>query len=244
MDLIKENKLRYLAGKTGFNIIFLEKDYMLTVLLYLIKDIKGLYFKGGTALNKIFLKHARLSEDLDFSADENISELKKQIENIVKENGNVFTKIKTENETSDFVRYKIFYKSYFENTSYIILDINKKASVLLNSEKYKVPNFYGLKFEIAALNIKEIIAEKMRAIITRNKPRDYFDLYFILKKYDIDISLVKKKVAEANEIFDVERIFKNANKIYSKWDSDISKLTNKKLEFLTCIKFLKKRVNM
>ena len=59
MDLITEDKLKYLAGKTGFNMIFLEKDYMLSIFLYLIKDITGLYFKGGTALNKIFLKHIR-----------------------------------------------------------------------------------------------------------------------------------------------------------------------------------------
>ncbi len=241
MELIKEDKIKYLAGKTGFNIIFFEKDYILTLFLYLIKDLDGLYFKGGTAINKIFLKHMRLSEDLDFSTNKDISELKKQIEDIIKKNKNIFTKIKIENETPNFIRYKIFYKSYFESKAYIILDINKKASILLKPEKYKVPNFYGLKFVITTLNIKEIIAEKIRAILTRNRPRDYFDLYFILRKYKFDISLVKKKMTEANEIFDIERIFRNARKVYSKWDDEIPKLTNKKLTFLTCIRFLQKK---
>ena len=55
MDLITLDELKIIAGKKGFNIKLLEKDYLLTYLLYLIKDVKGIYFKGGTALNKIFL---------------------------------------------------------------------------------------------------------------------------------------------------------------------------------------------
>jgi len=61
------DELKILSGEKNFNLALLEKDYLLTQLLYLLKDIKGIYFKGGTALNKIFLGYARLSEDLDFT---------------------------------------------------------------------------------------------------------------------------------------------------------------------------------
>lgn len=54
--------------------------------------------------------------------------------------------------------------------------------------------------------------------------------------------MVKLKVEEAGERFDIERIFKNANKIYSKWDEDIGKLTNRKLSYIECIKFLEKKL--
>jgi predicted nucleotidyltransferase component of viral defense system len=50
-----EAQLRYLAGEKGFNLIYLEKDYFLTMLLFYLKDIRGIVFKGGTALNKIYL---------------------------------------------------------------------------------------------------------------------------------------------------------------------------------------------
>ena len=60
-------RLNIIAGKEGFNIIMIEKDYLLTYLLYLLRDIKGIYFKGGTALHKVILNHERLSEDLDFT---------------------------------------------------------------------------------------------------------------------------------------------------------------------------------
>ncbi len=242
MDLISEDKLKHLAGSHGLNVFYLEKDYFLTLFLFLIKDIRRLFFKGGTALNKIFLNHKRLSEDLDFTAGAPIAEIRREIEKVLGENKNIFTKIETDKTTTDFVRYKVFYKSYFHKEAYIIVDINKKASIVLKPEGHEVPNFYGLKFQIQTLALNEIIAEKFRAAITRNKPRDYFDLYFILQKRKIDIALAKRKLKEAGEKFDTERIFKNANKIYSNWDEDIGKLTNEKLDFVSCIKFLRSKI--
>ena len=243
MDLISESKLKHLAGLHGFNVIYLEKDYFLTLLLFLMKDISGMYFKGGTALNKIFLNHKRLSEDLDFTAGRSIPEIRKEIEKIIESNKNIFTRIKTDKTTPEFVRYKIFYKSFFSNGSYLIIDVNKKASIMLKPEKHKVPNFYGLDFSVSTLNFREIIAEKFRAVVMRNQPRDYFDLYFILQNHNIDLSLSKRKLKGTGEKFDVERIFSNASKIYSHWNEDLQKLTNEKLDFLTCIKFLRRKIS-
>lgn len=54
MEIITLDELKIIAGEKGFTIEILEKDYLVTCLLYLLKDINGIYFKGGTALNKIF----------------------------------------------------------------------------------------------------------------------------------------------------------------------------------------------
>ncbi len=238
--MISENKLRYIAGSTGMNLIYMEKDYFLTAFLFLTKDIKGIYLNGGTALNKIFLGHARLSEDLDFAADRPVSEIRNEIEKAVKNSG-MFTEFKTDKTTSEFVRYLVYYKSYFQEGSFIIVYVNRKASILLKPERRDVPNFYGIDFSIITLNLGEIIAEKIRALMTRNQPRDYFDAYFILKNHGVNMELVRKKVEEANETFDIERIFRNANKIYSKWNSDLNPLTNKKLGYMECMRALKEK---
>ena len=61
MDTIKRintDELRIIAQQKEFPQPLLTKDYYITVLLYLLRDMPGIYFKGGTALNKIFLdKH-------------------------------------------------------------------------------------------------------------------------------------------------------------------------------------------
>ncbi len=236
MEIITEDKLRYLAGKHGFNIIYLEKDYFLTLLLHSIRNIDGMYFKGGSALNKIFLNYLRLSEDLDFVSRESIPKVKDLVEDAVDKE--IFTRLKIDHSTKDFIRWCIYFKSYFEKKSSIILDVNGKASVHLEPEKHKVKNFYGLDFEITTLNLDEIIAEKVRTLIMRNQPRDYFDLYFILKKHELNFDLINKKLEEVNVKFDVDRIFKNAQKIYSRWDRDLMPLTNKKIKFIKVIRSL------
>ncbi len=241
--MISGNKLRYLSGEKGFNLIYLEKDYFLTLLLYFLRNTDGIYFKGGTALNKIFLRHTRLSEDLDFSCKGNMLHIRREIIKVLEDNKNIFPRYKFDNDTSDFFRLKIFYKGFFSKTDYLILDVNRKASILLKPQKEKVPHFYeGIpEFMIPAINVDELIAEKVRALITRNQPRDYFDVYMVLERgYTINIRLVKRKLADVKQRFEVERIFKNAQKIYSKWDDEIGYLTNKPVGFMTVIKRLQK----
>lgn len=243
IKIISENKLRYLAGKNGFNLIYLEKDYFITLLLYFLSTIEGIYLKGGTALNKIFLDHMRLSEDLDFSCRGNISHIKKQVLNALENNKNIFPRYVFDKDTSDFFKLKIFYKSFFSKTNYLVLDVNKKASILLKPQKQKIPHFYESipRFEIATVHLDEIIAEKIRALITRNQPRDYFDVYTILERgYKINLTLVRKKLADVKQKFEVERIFKSAQRVYSRWDEEISQLTNKPVDFRIMIRRLQR----
>lgn len=241
MEMMTEDKLRNIAGRTGFNLIYLEKDYFLTLLMQTLKDVKGIYLKGGTALNKIFLGHLRLSEDLDYAADRPIAEIKQDIEKLISASG-IFRRLEYDKTTPDYARYKTYYRSYFRGESSILVDINRKASIHLKPEVRDAPNFYGLDFKVQVLNIKEIVAEKIRALITRNQPRDYFDAYYILSRYNVDMNLVRNKMEEAGEKFDMERVFKNANRIYSRWDKELLPLTNKKLDFRECMKFLEEKL--
>ena len=80
---IEENTINNLSGETGFNTNVLLKDYYITVILYLIKDVEGIYFKGGTALQKIFLNYARLSEDVDFTLTEDVKNINEKIIDIL-----------------------------------------------------------------------------------------------------------------------------------------------------------------
>src|SRR3989339_421673 len=73
-----------LVGRTSFNETLLAKDYYITRILFLLKDVKGIYFKGGTALQKIFLDHSRLSEDIDFTLTANVKEKEEEIRKILK----------------------------------------------------------------------------------------------------------------------------------------------------------------
>ena len=143
MDEIKRitnDVLLDISYKKGFNIVFIEKDYLLTYLLYLIKDVEGIYFKGGTALNKIFLNHARLSEDLDFTLVKDLDSVEKDIKEKLK--GTMFDKITHDKRVDKFIRLIIHYK-LFHDEGTIFIDLNKRGKLLSKPEKHLVKNFYS-----------------------------------------------------------------------------------------------------
>lgn len=242
MDVnISLDELKIIANKQKFNLILLEKDYLLTYLLYLIKEVKGIYFKGGTALNKIFLNHERLSEDLDFTLTRKLSEVEKEIKD--KLEGTIFKKITHDKRVDKFARLIVHYQLFYEKGT-IFIDLNQRAKLLLKPEKIKIPHFYkGFipDFEVNCLNKKEMIAEKIMATCQRYKPRDYCDIYYIIKKkVPIQIDLVKKKFKENKKKFTKELLFKKTSKVFSKWNEDLSGLIKTNLSFMEVIKTLKK----
>ena len=241
MDEIKpitENRLRFLAADKKFGLYYLEKDYYLTALLYFLKDVPSFCFKGGTALNKIFLNHKRLSEDLDFTCTGSLEKTKQAILETVEGHKEFFTGTKFDKQTPNFFRLKITYKTITDLRPEIVVDVNKQASVYLKPQKYKIPHFYDEipEFDVSTLDKKELIAEKVRALFQRKKARDYFDLYSIIQeKIPIDLKLVGKKLKDVNKKFVVEQVFKNANKVYRNWEPEISALTNKPIGYKTAI---------
>jgi len=213
---IELKELQVIAGEKGFDLETIIKDYYLTLLLYRLSSIKGLYFKGGTALNKIYFNHIRLSEDLDFTVQGNVKKVEEQIRKSAQH-----------------------YKSPL-STDYIIVDLNQKATIHLKPEEKEVKHFYAEKipkFSVQTLNFKEMIAEKVSAIIVRNAPRDYYDLYNIItKKIPIKMKLVKEKLKEHNQKFDISKIFRQGSKVYTRWETDLLPLTSTKPDYKKVVK--------
>jgi predicted nucleotidyltransferase component of viral defense system len=239
------NELKIIAGEKGFNIKMLEKDYLLTNLLYLIKDVRGIYFKGGTALNKIFLDNARLSEDLDFTLTEKLSDVEKVIKEKLK--ATIFGKITHDKRVDKFVRLVVSYRLFHEHGT-IFIDLNERARLSEKPEIHEVNHFYSnyiQKFSVHTLSKKEMIAEKMAAAIGRNKPRDHFDLYTIINnKIPVDLSLVKEKCRKSGGEFSILKMFSHAKKLHSRWENDMGQLLPKEVSFQTVMKTLSKHFNL
>lgn len=243
MEIITQDEIQILSRDLGFQAIFIEKDYYLTVLLYLVRNIKGIYFKGGTAINKILLNHPRLSEDIDFTCIRDIKEISKELMNAL-EKENVFTRVEKGKDVDGFVRYLVYYDGFFEKENFIYIDLNQRGKILLEPQQKQFRHFYKEKipeFQIAILNETELIAEKICAAITRNAPRDYYDLYNLINsKHTIDLKIVRQKFKLDKKEFKTEMIFKSAAKIFNKWESDLWPLTRTKPSYKEVIGALAK----
>jgi predicted nucleotidyltransferase component of viral defense system len=204
--LITKEQLMMTARHFGVNPYYLEKEYLQTVFLYsLYSKQKNFIFKGGTCL-KIAYNHARFSEDLDFNTDASPEQIQKAVRQALK----MFEILGID---FSFAKEELFQESYtakicFQGPLYvgkkhsensIRLDVGKKGRIYLEPKWVQVfPKFPDIPvFFVLAMDEQEILAEKIRSIVMRAKPRDFFDVYSLLNKgIKIRKDLVNKKSME------------------------------------------------
>lgn len=243
--MVSKEEIINIAKKARLPIGTIEKDFILTYILQKIYEssLKNkIIFKGGTALHKLYL-HKRISIDLDFTELEyiDINELK-----LVIEDREINSRIKEINKTDKSTKILLSYTSVLEYKNNIIIDISKREKPFLKLINKKLKSPYFKDFEVLTFKLEELIAEKIRAIIQRNKPRDYLDIYYVLNKKDFDfkksIEISKQKLKADNDNFDIERVFNNLGVVRSLWEQDLREILLNVPDFDIVIKRLRKRL--
>lgn len=177
-----------------------EKDYFLALVSKIVFEsaLKDkLLFKGGTALHHCYLNQMRFSEDLDFtSLDRSITidEVKK----IFKPYD--FLEIKKEYISKATIKLeRLTYDGPLSQPNSLKLEIDFIQNVVLPPSKLEYKNVWKVDTKVSVMDIKEICAEKIRASSERVRYRDFYDLFQIMKNYDLDLNeivdLMKKKEA-------------------------------------------------
>lgn len=175
---------------------FVEQDMIISralVDLYNNPIIReNLIFRGGTALNKLFLKPpARYSEDLDFVLIE--EKPVGFLMDAIKESLSWIGKGKT---TRDQWGFKVIYPFTNIEGEKSKLKIETNA---IESFKYKklreipfsiVSDWFNGDTTIVTYDLDELMATKLRAVYQRRKGRDLFDAWYVFSKGMADIKKV------------------------------------------------------
>jgi predicted nucleotidyltransferase component of viral defense system len=69
-----------------------------------------------------------------------------------------------------------------------------------------------------------MLAEKVRAIFARGKPRDLYDLWFFLKRDSADPNLINKKLRLCKMKFDAEKLTRCIEAMSRRWEVDLKDL--------------------
>ena len=167
------------------------RDLQLFFLCKIYSNKSRLVFKGGTALD-IFYGSGRFSEDLDFDCSDldGLAEIDEAINAIGKDSGHaVFNDWATEREMhKSFTRYVLRVSSSgFDNLTDFIVDYTVDAPM------YK-PSMLLLKCgktltSVGVMQEREILAEKVAAIMGREKARDLYDLHFLAVVRGVQINM-------------------------------------------------------
>ena len=231
--MISKSELTRIAEIKHLTIRNTERDYLLELLLYILSDNRrSLVFKGGTALYK-FYNLNRFSEDLDFDVVGKRFDTDKMIKKITRNleltgmQRTIFEKTEHGNEIN--IRFAIrgpLYDGSKNSMSRVSINISKRERPSSSFEKLLVTGYPEIpSFELSVLDVVEIAAEKIRCIMTREKPRDIYDLWFLYKKdIQIDISLVNKKLKIYRLTFNSKKFMEKVNEKRNMWRRDLRDL--------------------
>lgn len=229
--------INILSSKYPFTTYMIEKDYYLTKLLLAIEEFcqDRLVLKGGTALNKVFLGHYRMSEDLDFiniiedppATREGRSKAMDFLRDIlgkICKKSNLLCKDKRGKGANLSTQYLFNFEYDSIITSAkgtLTLEVSQRNNPILQPQKKPIDHIFKGPFTgeylfpagtVLCLEFKELVAEKTRAMITRVEIalRDLFDLQYLYNaKFNfLDkgyIKLLKQKLREDNFPDDLSR---------------------------------------
>lgn len=181
---------------TSYQIVILKKFFASNL-------GKQFFLTGGTALAAFYLGH-RKSQDLDLFTTEKFDSL--VLELLIKEVGR---------ETKSAIKTKLKTNEYYE----VYLE-NKKENWLQRLDfVLEQPVIFGKRKKIDGIivdSLENIASNKILTIYGRLEPKDYLDLYFIIKEADLDFDKLFEKAKQkdaglhefyfANIIADIEKI--------------------------------------
>jgi len=183
--MIELRQLKKQAERLQTNLANIVREYFQHMFLSHLYQEKGadcLLFKGGTAL-RIVWQSPRFSEDLDFTG---INVGMAEIESLMEA---TLIKVEKEGVVTDIIESKKTSGGYLAIFTFKTQDYKSeiRMEVSLRSAKQNkgiaslIQSDLILPYTIFHLQESTVVGEKIQACLTRSKPRDFYDLYFILR---------------------------------------------------------------
>ena len=141
---------------------------------------KKFYLTGGTCLSEFYLKH-RYSEDLDFFSE-------KEVDHLL-----INTFLKKSKKKLGYQKID-FQKSFNRNIYQLIFDKKNFLKVEFTYFPFEPVEKRIKKDGLFIDSLKDIAVNKIFTIIQNPRGRDYFDLFFILKKTKWDFDNLLKLI--------------------------------------------------
>ena len=182
--MLSEQQLKELAVKMQSSLVNIAREYIQNLFLnyfYAQQRSESFLFKGGTALRLLY-RSPRFSEDLDFSTSViNKNVIEDLLQGTMLKLGQLGIQVDIEESTVTTGGFLAIIGSQVGkhkfSTSFEISSRKKKPA----GQLIMVDNPYIDSYTVMSLKREELISEKIEALLNRKKPRDFFDLYFMLR---------------------------------------------------------------
>ena len=248
--MLTKSQIQRIAQRNGVGMQVQERDYLQHLILWLLyRRTQMLIFKGGTALRLVYggssFPHSnRYSEDLDFNGPEDTSELKALWRDVV--DGLEDFGIVAETRNSRCASLRNDERAWDSDVGYSFdvsfqgplhdgRDRSKgKVRVDINQRQEEVATYRELvsspyddvrPFVVTALALDHLLAEKLRALLVRGKPRDLYDIWLLLRQgVEPDPALVERKLALYHREWEREALEEAIENLRAEWERDLRPL--------------------
>jgi len=237
--MLTRTQIQRLAQRNGIGMQTQERDYVQHLLLYLLyspvvpnRRSQDLIFKGGTAL-RIVYRGNRYSEDLDFNGPADLDALKAFWQIISKSLSSFGVMSEIRNEWTSEVGYSLdvsFQGPLFDgrdrSKGKVRVDVNCRQEIVDTQRVLVSSDYDDLRpFVVTSISLEHMLAEKARALLTRGKPRDLYDLWLLNQQgVRFDVNLANQKLALYKLEFS-QALLENAfEQVRADWERDLRPL--------------------
>jgi len=233
--MLDEDELTRLAKSRRIRPWQEEKRYLQALVLYSLSQSPPV-FKGGTYL-WFFHGLNRFSEDLDFTAAEAVNKaLARSVSDTlllfgVENEGQVMK------DDKFILSFRItargpLYKSQ-KDASRIFVEISRREKPRLTSSVVKLDEaYYGIPVVfLKGMDLKEVAAEKIRAIMTRAAARDLYDLWHVVVRLHVnpDLRLTERKMSFYGKSYNPEELNIRIDSLRDSWEKELRPLVSGRL---------------
>lgn len=240
-----------MARQDGVTAGLAEKHYVNSWVLYAIASSplgESLVFKGGTALSKLYFPEIwRFSEDLDFTAIEQLPDiertLKSALTDIEAESGISFEmrNMHAAGDPVEYVQFDVQYDAVLGQKNTTDLDITFDEPLVFPIVDHEHTFEDVPAFRLAAYSIEEIFVEKLRSLFQRARARDYYDVYRLLEQESFAEEGIVTALQEKARVHSVEIDLTQgvpesdveAVRVY--WEQALNRLVTEQLSFDTVV---------
>jgi predicted nucleotidyltransferase component of viral defense system len=192
--MITRRDLQRRAAALGIAEHHAQLDYVLHHLLaQFARDPRGLVFRGGTALARIYWPDFRISEDLDFIAVGELPDLQGQIERAARytaDEAGLDLSLDVGGWRDDRLRATVGWAPDGAPDGELVIDVVRHQRPALPPVTLpldlRYPDIAGSPgLAIPVLQLDEILANKWLMLESRDEPRDLFDLWWAFAREDV-----------------------------------------------------------
>lgn len=231
--MLTKAQIQRIAQRNGVGMQVQERDYVQHLLLWLLYSrSQALIFKGGTALRLVYSGN-RYSEDLDFNGPDDVAVLQSLWKEIITglEDFGVVAELRKDWLSDVGYSFDVSFQGPLHNgrdhsKGKVRVDVNLRPEQVETRRALVTSEYDDVRpFVVTVLTLEHLMAEKVRALLVRGKPRDLYDVWLLLHQgAQTDTALIEDKLALYEMRWDPGALEKTVERVGADWERDLRPL--------------------